>query len=247
MNPFIVLTTTLELNGGGYRQPQVSVYANYLHVLQRVGVTPVLISPAHGPDAVEALMRTARGLVISGGEDVDPSRYGEDPIPELGLVNPARDAMEWRALDVALTLDMPVLGICRGMQLLNVYLGGTLYQDLPTQRGDMITHEQTAPWGHHHHHVECTPGSHLQRILGDCIPLEINSFHHQAVKELGQGVRCTAQAEDGLIEAIESENHRWVVGVQWHPERHEAETPHSDPNLLILQAFADAVREYELP
>jgi putative glutamine amidotransferase len=243
MDSFVSLTTTIDPNGG-QGQARVTVHANYLHVLQRAGVTPSLVTPAHEPGAVAALVRAANGLVLSGGEDVEPARYGEDPIPQLGEVNPARDAMEWRALDVALALDMPVLGICRGMQVLNVYLGGTLYQDLPTQRGDMINHEQDGPWGHHQHHVQCTDGSHLQRILGDCMPLEINSFHHQAVKGLAPGLRCTAQAEDGLIEGIESENHHWVLGVQWHPERHEAEARDSDPNRKIIEAFAAAVQEY---
>jgi putative glutamine amidotransferase len=243
MNPFVSLTTTIDRNGGQGRS-RIVLHANYIHVLQRVGVMPSLVTPAHDPDAVAALVRSSHGLVLSGGEDVEPARYGEDPIPQLGEVNPARDAMEWRALDVALSMDMPVLGICRGMQVLNVYLGGTLYQDLPTQRGDMINHNQDAPWSHHQHHVQCTGGSHLQRILGDCTPLEINSFHHQAVKDLAPGVRCTAQAEDGLIEGIESEHHRWVLGVQWHPERHEAEAPNTDPNVRIMEAFAAAVREF---
>jgi putative glutamine amidotransferase len=243
MNPFASLTTTIDRNGGQGRS-RIVLHANYIYVLQRVGVMPSLVSPAHDPDSVAALVRSSCGLVLSGGEDVEPARYGEDPIPQLGEVNPARDAMEWRALDVALSMDMPVLGICRGMQVLNVYLGGTLYQDLPTQRGDMINHDQDAPWSHHQHHVQCTNGSHLQRILGDCTPLEINSFHHQAVKDLAPGVRCTAQAEDGLIEGIESEHHRWVLGVQWHPERHEAEAPHTNPNVRIMEAFAAAVREF---
>jgi putative glutamine amidotransferase len=243
MRPIIALTTTLDPRGGDYRQPRVGIYANYLHVLQRAGVVPSLVSPAHDADAVETLVRAARGIVLSGGEDVDPSHYGEEPIPELGEVNPARDAMEFRALDVALSLDLPVLGICRGMQLMNVHFGGTLYQDLPAQRPGVASHLQVAPWGHHHHHVRCTPGTRLQRILGECDPFEINSFHHQAVKELGTGLRCTAQAEDGLIEAIEAEEYGWVVGVQWHPERYEAEAPNTDPNLRIIEAFAAAVRE----
>jgi putative glutamine amidotransferase len=245
MRNLISLTTTLDPRGGDYRQPRVGIYANYLHVLQRVGVVPSLVSPAHEADAVDVLVRAGRGLVLSGGEDIDPGRYGEEPTPQLEEVNLARDAMEWRALEIALELDMPVLGICRGMQLINVHLGGTLYQDLGTQRRDFIRHRQEAPWGHHHHKVQCTPGSRLQNILGDCMPLEINSYHHQAVKDLAPGVRCTAQAEDGLIEAIESEHHRWVVGVQWHPERHEADAPRTDPNIRILQAFAAAVEDYE--
>jgi putative glutamine amidotransferase len=245
MRPLISLTTTLDPLGGDYRKPRVGIYANYLHAVQRAGLTPSLVSPAHDMESVEALVRATSGLILSGGEDVDPSRYGEEPMPQLGEVNPRRDLMEWRALDVALELDMPVLGICRGMQLINVHMGGTLYQDLATQRPDLIKHLQDAPWGHHHHRVQCTEGSNLQRIFGDCMPLEINSFHHQAVKDLAPGVRCTAQAEDGLIEGIESERHRWVVGVQWHPERHEADAPHDDPNLRILESFAAAAREYE--
>jgi putative glutamine amidotransferase len=245
MRPIIALTTTLDPRGGDHRQPRVGIYANYLHVLQRVGVTPSLVSPAHDAESVKALVRAGRGLVLSGGEDVNPEWYGEEPTPQLGEVNPARDAMEWRALEVALSLDMPVFGICRGMQLLNVFLGGTLYQDLATQRPDLLKHQQETPWGHHHHRVQCQEGSRLQRILGDCMPLEINSYHHQAVKDLAPGVRCVAQAEDGLIEAIESENHRWVLGVQWHPERHEADAPNTDPNIRILQAFVAAVNEYE--
>jgi putative glutamine amidotransferase len=244
MGPFVALTTTLDPQGGAFRKPRVGIYANYLHVLQRVGVVPVLTSPAHHEDGVAELVRASKGLVLSGGEDVNPSRYGESPIPELGEVNPARDAMEWRALDVAVEMDMPVLGICRGMQVLNVYFGGSLYQDLVAQRGTDVVHLQEAPWGQHHHVVACHAGTRLEQILGDCAEMEINSFHHQAVKDLAPGLRSTAESEDGLIEAVESLDHAWIVGVQWHPERHEAEAADIDPNLRILQAFADAVREY---
>ena len=243
MKPFVALTATLDPEGGTQRKPLVSIYANYLDVLTRVGLTPVLLTPPHTPEQLEALLSHCSGLLISGGEDIDPSFYGEEPVPELEPVSRPRDEMEFRALELALQRSLPVLGICRGHQLLNVHFGGSLYQDLATQRPDVLHHDQSAPWGHHHHAVECTDGSRLHEILGECSPLEINSFHHQAIKELAPSVRCTAMAEDGLIEGIEHTEHDWVVGVQWHPERHEADAPNTDPNILIMRAFADRVRE----
>lgn len=243
MASFVALTTSTVPNGGDHRKPQVAIYANYLRVLNRVGLTPVLVTPAHQAADVAALVGASSGLVLSGGEDIEPGRYGEEPVADLDDVNPDRDAMEWQAMDAALDRGIPVLGICRGLQLLNVYFGGTLYQDLPTQYEGALGHDQSVGWGEHCHEVRCTEGSRLHEALAGCEPLWINSFHHQAVKGLAPTMVCTARATDGLIEGIESREHEWVVGVQWHPERHEAEASGDDPNVRIMQAFARQVME----
>jgi putative glutamine amidotransferase len=242
MRPLVALTTTIDPRGGEYRQPLVATYANYLTALQRVGLIPVLVTPAHDPGAIQELVSTCAGLVLTGGEDIDPARYGHHPIPELGTVNPPRDAAECRALGAATRRDIPILGICRGHQLLNVYFGGTLIQDIGAAMGPDLSHVQTTPWGSHHHHVTVKRGSRLADAIGR-ERLEINSYHHQAIDELAPSLAVTARADDGLIEAVESREHHWVVGVQWHPERHEARAQDSDPNVRLFNAFAETVRE----
>lgn len=240
MTRLVAITTTIDPQGGDYKKPRIGLYANYATALQRVGLTPMLITPAHSAESIHQLVGLCEGLVLSGGEDIDPSCYGEDPIPELGQVNPARDFAEMRALDAAAKRDLPILGICRGHQLLNVYLGGTLCQDIGTEMGTAFSHLQTTPWGSHHHEVAVEPGSRLGRAVGGD-RLRINSYHHQAIRHLADDLVVTARAEDGLIEAVEGRGDRWVVGVQWHPERHEAEAPESNPNVRLFQAFAEVV------
>lgn len=242
MAHLVALTTNLLPEGGDHRQPQVAIYAAYLRLLNRVGLTAVLVTPAHDGADVAALVGASAGLVLSGGGDIEPGRYGEEPIQALDEVVPARDEAELRALEVALGKGVPIFGICRGMQLLNVHFGGTLYQDLAMQYEAGPGHVQSAPWGEHHHRVRCVEGSRIHAALAGCEPLEINSFHHQAVKELAPSVRATARADDGLIEGIESTEHDWVVGVQWHPERYEAGPSDEDPNVRIMAAFAERVR-----
>jgi putative glutamine amidotransferase len=242
MRPLVALTTSIEPRGGDYGQPRIGLYANYVEALVRAGVTPVLVTPAHDAQAITDLVGACSGLVLSGGEDVDPSLYGEDPSPQLGTVNAQRDQSELRALDAAVERNIPVLGICRGHQLLNVYFGGTLCQDIPTAMGEAFSHVQITPWGSHHHEATVEPGSHLAEALGRDV-LEINSYHHQAIRDLAPALEVSVRADDGLVEAVESREHRWIVGVQWHPERHEASAGDSDPNLRLFRAFAAAVDE----
>ncbi len=245
MRPLIAVTTTSH-TAPELRVPQVMLGIPYLDAIERRGATGLLLTPAHRAEAIEQLLDHSHALMLTGGEDIDPSRYGQEPHSALETPNPERDAMEFAALAGALERRMPVLAICRGCQLLNVALGGTLYQDLPSQRGGALLHEQQAALSERWHSARVEPGSDLHEVFG--VPeLFINSFHHQGIDELAPQVRATVWAEDGLVEGIEARSYPWVFGVQWHPERGEAETPGADPrdpDRRLFVAFVDAARAY---
>ena len=190
----------------------VSVQTTYAAAVAAAGNTP-LVLPAETDRAVVArMLASVDALLLCGGEDVEPRRYGAAPSPRLGTVNLRRDAWEILLLDEAVKRRLPVIGICRGCQLINVYFGGTLWQDLPTERPGPVVHR-----GKGGHAVQVVAGSRLAGCLGST-NLMINTSHHQAVKDLAPGFRVTAQAADGVVEAIESDALP-VVGVQFHPEK----------------------------
>jgi gamma-glutamyl-gamma-aminobutyrate hydrolase PuuD len=180
----------------------------YLQAIQSAGGTPVLIRPH---DVTEELVDTLHGILIPGGADVDPALYGQLNSASEGI-DPSTDELDLRLIALALAHHLPLLGICRGIQVINVALGGTLVQDLPSQRDASINHNVKRPLVGHR--VTIDPSSRLASLLGN--NPEVNSYHHQGLDRLALGLRAIAWSTDGLIEAVEGKN---LLAVQWHPER----------------------------
>jgi putative glutamine amidotransferase len=239
--PLVAVTASIRKAVGSRRQPAVFLNTAYVEALDRAGLTPVLLTSAHSAAAADAILAACRGLVLSGGEDVAPARYGEEPQPCLGAVSPARDELEWRALDTALARGLPVLGICRGIQVLNVYFGGTLFQDLPSECQECGQHEQQHVFARSHA-VELSAGSRLRAIAG-AAQIPVNTFHHQSIRECAAALAVTAVAPDGIVEGVEARDGSWVVGVQWHPERQLPDATDMDPDRRLFAAFRDAVAD----
>ena len=200
----------------------------YVLAVRQAGLEPVPMAPPASPvlDGVD-------GLLITGGADVDPALYKQSPHPET-VSEPDRDRLEAALLRQALERDLPVLCICRGMQLLNVLAGGTLEQHLPPERKHTV---RSADPSEPVHQVVVNPDTTLARILGQGRH-PVNSRHHQAVKDLGEGLVAAARADDGLIEAIEAPGRRFAVGVQWHPEDQVGAHP---AQRRLFEEFARAV------
>ncbi|HEY4710154.1 MAG TPA: gamma-glutamyl-gamma-aminobutyrate hydrolase family protein [Candidatus Acidoferrales bacterium] len=196
--------------------------ANYLEAVRQAGAEPVPISLLLAPDELGALARTLDGVVLTGSPaDVDPARFGATRQPECDDPDVDRERTDFALLEHAFAEDKPVLAICFGIQSLNVFLGGTLIQDIPSAIHTTIEHEwhreQGAPEPFHAARIE--PGSQLAQLAGTK-EARVNSSHHQSVKDPGQGLRIAARAPDGVVEAVEwTGDSNWVMGVQWHPER----------------------------
>ena len=217
----------------------------YAKAILAAGGIPVLLSNDMDDAMLQASLDRLDGILFSGGSDVDPNRYGEWPSLALGEVTPMRDDFEQRLINAAVARKMPVLGICRGIQIMNVGLGGSLWQDLPSQFRtedgcQPMQHSQKAPDAHHSHEVIVEPGSRLAEILG-CTRLWVNTFHHQAVKAPAPGLQVAAHATDGVIEAIVHEELPYYVGVQWHPERYFDTDEHA---AALFRSFVEAAAAY---
>jgi len=208
---------------------------DYEAAVRRAGATP---RPLALDEAAASVLAGVDGLLLTGGDDVDPALYGEAPHPSFDVSEPGRDAFEIDLVRRALDADIPVLAICRGLQVLNVALGGTLIQDIPSEPAALLPHDAEGPPTTLAHTVEVAPGSCLAALVGPDATRAVNSRHHQAVRELGSGLIVTATSPDGVIEAAEVPAARFCIGVQWHPENFHA-TGEFD---TLFDGFVDACR-----
>ena len=216
------------------------VNANYVRSVIAAGGLPVIITPELDPVCAVELFGECDALLLTGGEDVDPVRYGATPHPKLGDTSADRDSNEIALIADARARDLPILGICRGIQILNVACGGTLVQDLASERPSDVMHAHTGARDLRSHAIAVQPGTRLAAILG-AEHFDANSLHHQAVDVLGSGLVPTAHAPDGVIEAVESGNAKeWLVAVQWHPEELALQPDAAD--LKLFTALISAAR-----
>ena len=213
--PFVGVTTSITVD----KYPE-RAYLNsaYLRAVEQAGGAPVLLPPPLGAAARDALWARLDGLLLTGGGDVDPQHFGEPRHPTLVEVSEARDALELELAGRALAQGLPLLAICRGIQVLNVALGGSLHQDVPSDPGSPLSHSQAERRHQPTHQVKVQAGSRLSAVLG-ALEVDVNSFHHQAIKRLGRGLAAVAWAPDGIVEGVElTDGAPFVLGVQWHPE-----------------------------
>jgi putative glutamine amidotransferase len=233
--PLIGVTTyRQDAVWGPWNRAAALVPVAYVDCVAAAGGRPMLLPPSQGVGGAEAsateVVGVLDGLVLIGGGDVDPDRYRRPADPATGGVIPLRDASEIALLAAALALDLPVLAICRGMQVLNVHLGGSLIQHLPDAVGHTGHQPEVGCFGTTEVRIE--PGSRLSKILDDSVTVRCS--HHQAVDRLGAGLVATAWAPDGVVEAIELSSAPFVIGVEWHPEE--------DRDLRLFEALIGAGR-----
>ena len=203
----------------GPKPPRFGINQSYVRALTAAGCAPVLIPILDDDDRLRAIYERLDGIVFPGGADVAPQEYGEEPIDNLNVVEAARDRSELMLARWAFADDLPTLGICRGQQVLNVALGGSLYQDLRHQQVTTVEHSDADGRARNAllHRVRLDPDSRLAQLI-DETNIEVNSLHHQAVKAIAPPLRVTGRSDDGVIESLESDDRRFLIAVQWHPE-----------------------------
>lgn len=207
---------------------------DYIDAVLKAGGIPIIIPVNMDDNIISSQIKCVDGVIIPGGFDVNPLAYGEEPLQSLGFVYPEIDEFNLKAIDAARNFNKPILGICRGVQILNVFYGGTLYQDLSLIENCSIKHIQSSKRFEATHTAKILPESRLYNILGE--KTAINSYHHQAVNRVAKGFIAPAFSQDGVVEAIEKAGDEFVMGVQWHPEMMVTKYP------AMLQIFKELVQ-----
>lgn len=228
-----------------YQRDSLWMLPGYFEGIEQAGGIPLMLPLTTDAEELEEILYKCRGVLLTGGQDVSPQVYGcadKDAIKLVGETSPERDIEERLLLKLALAQDLPVLGICRGIQVINAMLGGTLWQDLPAQNPSQVNHHGTAPYNKPVHSVDVLPNTPLADYLG-AGELRVNSYHHQAVKTLAPKLEAMAKSEDGLVEALWHTEKRFVWGVQWHPE---FAYKTDDASRQIFSALIDATYPREL-
>lgn len=241
MKPVIGISGSILINKGnafsGYRRSYVN--QDYVEAVLRAGAIPFIIPFNEDLEATREMVEKVDGIILSGGHDVNPYYYGEDPMLKIGELFPERDVFDMELYKTAIELKEPIFGICRGYQIINVINGGTLYQDLSYADFVKIKHDQVDNPTQATHFVELEEGTFLKNILGE--KYKVNSFHHQILKDVAPGFKVVAKSSDGVIESIEKiTEDSFVIGVQWHPEMLSASNEKSQ---AIFNAFVKKVIE----
>jgi len=239
-SPIVGITCIQVRTKDRHTPPRLGQNRSYIEAISRAGAAPVLIPHLGNQSLLRTLYRQLDGLLLPGGEDIAPSHYGETATEKLGPVDADRDKTEFTLVRWAMDDNLPFLAICRGLQVLNVALGGSLYQDIQAQIPGAEKHD--SPPGQRRdylaHPVSISPQSQLARILG-ATSLLTNSLHHQSLKEIAPGLSVVGRAPDQVVEAVEASEHPFAVGVQWHPEELVGNGDHAQK---LFAAFVQACK-----
>lgn len=232
--PVIGITPSHNLENGNIRMSP-----DYLKAIKTAGGLPLLLPLDLDTESLNHVVQLCDGFLFSGGPDIHPFYLGEDTHINCGQVSPKRDALEFALLPLVMEAKKPILGICRGAQVINTVLGGDLYQDIPsqTERSFPVCHNQPFEGWLAAHHVAVREGSRLYRIAGNSLEISVNSFHHQAVRKIGEGLTVAAVSPDGIAEALEMPDYPYLLALQWHPERMWENDPTS---AQVFKSFIEA-------
>lgn len=234
MRPLIGITMSFD-----YDNKTAKLREKYITAVERAGGIPVAVPPLQDKGVLNTIVQKLDGIILSGGPDIDPSCYNQLPHPRLGNICPRRDQSEIYIAAEFMKRSKPILGICRGIQVINVAMGGTLCQDIPSCIKGSIQHMQVAPRWHKSHEIEIIDmDSLLYKIIGKR-RIKVNSFHHQSVDRPAPGLKITATAPDGVVEAVESKAGNFCIGIQWHPEDLTDDMEHMRLFEYIINAAKD--------